>query len=66
MQLDRESNKQLYRLIDTVLKEACYDYSYSSDLAVVNINGVPMLFNKNQLSMLHVIKRQVKKEIEND
>ena len=63
MQLEKESCKQLYRLIDAVLKEACFDYSYSSDLAVVNMNGNPLIFNMNDLKTLNKVKVELMKEI---
>lgn len=66
MQLEKESCKQLYRLINAVLREACYDYSKSSNLAVVNMNGVPLLFDKEELKVLRKVSVELEKEIEND
>lgn len=63
MQLKKNESKQLFRLIDVTLKEAIWDYSYSGDMSVVNINGQPLIFNKDQLNILHEIKQQVEKEI---
>jgi hypothetical protein len=63
MQLNSEEYKQLYRLVDVALKEALWDYSYSGDMSVVNINGQPLIFNKAQLSMLTEVKEQIEKEM---
>ena len=63
MHLKKEEYKQLYRLVQVVLREAIWDYSYSGDMSVVNINGQPLIFDKVQLSMLNEIKQQVEKEI---
>ena len=63
MQLKKNESKQLFRLIDVTLKEAIWDYSYVSDISVVNINGQPLVFNKDQLNMFREIKKQLEKEI---
>ena len=58
-----EKYKQLYRLLDVVVKEAIWDYSSHFDMSVVNINGQPLIFDKSQLNMLNEIKQQVEKEM---
>ena len=63
MQVEKESKYQLIRLISTVLREAIYDYSYSGDMSVVNINGTPLIFEMNQLRALHNVREQLEKEV---
>lgn len=63
MQLKRSENKQLYRLVEVALREALWDYSACGDMAVVNINGQPLIFDKSELDALSEIKRQLEKEI---
>lgn len=52
MQLNEEECKQLGRIVGLILREAVYDYSYSWDMSVVNINGQPLIFDKEQISLL--------------
>lgn len=63
MHLKKEEYKQLFRLVEVTLREAIWDYSYSGDMSVVNINGQPLIFNRAQLSMLNEVKEQIEKEM---
>lgn len=52
MQLGREELQQVFKILNIVLEEAYRDYSFSSKFAVVNISGIPVVLNKNQISVL--------------
>lgn len=63
MQLNFEEYKQMLRLVNLVVREAIWDYSYDGDMFVVNINGQPLIFDKSQLGMLKNIVKQIEEEI---
>lgn len=65
MQFDTEAEKckQLFRIVDTVLKEAIWDYSSPFDMSVVNINGQPLIFNNEQLKILNSVKAEIEEKI---
>ena len=64
MQLkDEKEFKQLYRLVSLALREAQWDYSDAMDMAVIEINGQSLVFDKEQLEVLSELKQQLEKEI---
>lgn len=66
MQLGKVEVHQLYRLLEVTLREAMWDYSYCSDISVVNINGQPLIFNKEQLNILGNLQERLEKEINHE
>jgi len=56
MQLNLEENRQLLKIIGMVIKEACWDYSPTSNYTVLNINGAVCTMNKHEIKVLKRIK----------
>lgn len=58
MQLEEEI-KLLHKLVDVMIKEACWDYSGSARFAVLNINGNPVVLNKHNIETLCTIRKEL-------
>lgn len=63
MRLEKDEYIQMLRLVRVVLREALWDYSYSGDMSVVNVNGQPLIFDNSQLNTLKVLKNKLDEEV---
>lgn len=63
MQLEKEELIQLLKIISIVLKEAKWDFSPSSNFAVININGNCCTMYKDEIGVLNKIKNMLEGDV---
>lgn len=59
MKFKGEECRQLERMVSIILDEAVEDFTYSTDISVVDINGRPLVFNRDQIKILMKIKDKI-------
>ncbi len=55
---------QVQRVLNAVLQEAKWDYSYSGNMAVVNINETSLILDAEQLSLIGSFNRELGNKIQ--